>query len=588
MSRTNAVQPAEKFSRLASALTRSGYSDFFDSLVCELSLLTEAEYVLIARIEPGGDQAHSLALAHNGNRIDNISYPLAGTPCETVPEREMCTYASDVTNLFPDDQMLVDLNIQSYTGMPILTSEGDKLGIISVMAEHPLELDDIDQELLKIAAAQVGAELELSRSESRIRLLTHKCSITGLPNRHQLMDWLQKDSHVRQLALINLRRFKDINDLYNHDAGDDVLRQIAERLEHNFPGRVARCANDEFALLPDTGHPLSTMELNDLVNQCLVAPVQVDHHQINLEAVVGVAHIGDGDSPSLLRHASVALAEAKAQGEPVVAFEDWMLDSLQARQSMLEDFMAALRSERLHLNFQPLFNIETNELAGAEVLCRWHDKHRGPVSPSTFIPLAEERGLIGELGNWVLDSACKQLRIWDNSGHPLPGRLSINVSNLQLGQPGFAEQARRQLQGLAANRIVLELTESAFMRSPETNLRQMASLKSSGYTWAIDDFGTGYSSLAYLSRLNAGILKIDRSFVSRIPGSTSDESIIRTIIAMARTMNMETVAEGVETEAQLQYLKSLGCQFAQGYYLGHPLPANTFADEWLDVHHTTT
>jgi diguanylate cyclase (GGDEF)-like protein len=584
-------QPPEvMFSRLASVLTRAGYPDFFDSLVKALSSILGVEYVLIADVAEGSQQAYTLAVSGHGKTVPNFSYNLRGSPCETVPEREVCSYENNVAAQFPEDTLLTELNIHSYAGMPILTSDGRKLGLLSAMAEGPFCLDDIGKEILRIAAAQVGAVLETSRSQQRIRSLTYEDVVTGLPNRQHLHDWLTDTADIRCLLLIDIQRFKEINDLYSHSIGDAVLYAVAERLQARAGDRgyLARLSSDEFALIPRKQWSAEVAAIADDIQLWFQQPIVCGKHEFHLDVTIGAASRADialsgmkSAGNELLRSASVALAEAKAKGSTFEVFNRTMVDSLKLRQSRLEKLLRALRNDQLELHYQPQLNLETRELVGAEVLCRWNDDELGWVSPTEFIPLAEERGLICELGNWVIRRACQQLMDWERQGAGFSGKLSVNISSKQLDDPEFVQNMLKQIGDVHPSRLVLELTESAMMRSPEVNLEKMKALGAHGFVWAIDDFGTGYSSLAYLTRIDASILKIDRTFTSRVPGSKHDESVIRTIIAMSNIMNMRLVAEGIETDVQSAYLVSAGCLYGQGFHFGKPVNGVEFAALWL-------
>ena len=584
------LAPEAMFSRLASVLTRAGYPDFFHSLVKVLSSILDVEYVLIADVAEGSQQAHTLAVSSHGEIVPNFSYNLRGSPCETVPERELCSYVNNVSARFPDDPLLTELNIHGYAGMPILTSDGRKLGLLSVMTQGPFSLDDIGKEILRIAAAQVGAVLETSRSQQRIRSLTHEDPVTGLPNRQHLHDWLTDTSNVRCLLLIDVQRFKEINDLYSHSIGDAVLYAVAERLQSRVGdhGYIARLSSDEFALIPLEQWDTNVAGIADDIQLWFQQPIVCGKHEFHLDVTLGAASRSDIElsgmksvGNELLRSASVALAEAKAKGSAFEIFNRSMVESLKLRQSLIDKLLRALRNDQLELHYQPQLNLQTRKLVGAEVLCRWHDDELGWVSPTEFIPLAEERGLILELGNWVINRACQQIMDWDQQGAGFAGKLSINISSKQLDDPEFVQNMLKQIGDVHPSRLILELTESAMMRSPEANLEKMKALGAHGFMWAIDDFGTGYSSLAYLTRMDASILKIDRTFISRIPGRQHDESVIRTIIAMSNTMNMKLVAEGIETDTQTDYLVSAGCLYGQGFLFGKPVKAVEFAAQWL-------
>ena len=579
----------QRFSRLAAALTRSGYPDFFPLLVGELAQILGVEYVLIADTRGHAWQARTLAVSAHGVIAENFSYALRGTPCETVPEREMCSYGDGVVDLFPGDELLVQFGIESYTGMPVLTSDGRKLGILSVMSTRPGELDDVGREILRIAATQVGAELELAMNHERIRSLTQEDRITGLPNRERLHAHLTSLGDAPRLCLLDLRRFKEVNDLRGHEAGDRVLCEVAQRLREKAAERafVARFSSDEFAVVPHAHWATEPAAMALEIRGWFQEPVHCDGDDYFFDISMGSAQLAviTSDIPDraaeLIRRASVALAEAKSSGGFHETFNPSMVDSLLRRQQLSERLLRALRTGGLSLHYQPQMMLGTGAVAGAEALCRWHDDQYGWVSPGVFIPLAEERGLIKALGEWVIAEATRQLQAWEAEGLRLPGRLAVNVSPRQLESGQAVESFVDAILPLDPQRFLLELTESAMMRTPESNLRQMRQLRDAGFEWAIDDFGTGYSSLSYLTRLNASVLKIDQSFVSKVPGSRHDESIVRTIIAMAESMGMGLLAEGIETGEQYQYLQSVGCLYGQGYHIGRPVPADEFARHWL-------
>lgn len=579
----------QRFSRLAAALTRSGYADFFPLLVSELAHILGVEFVLIADTRRHAWLAETLAVSAHGVIAENFSYGLRGTPCETVPEREMCSYTDSVTELFPDDELLVRFGIESYTGMPVLTSDGRKLGIVSAMSTRPGELDDVGREILRIAATQVGAELELAMNHERIRLLTQEDRITGLPNRERLHAHLNSLRDASRLCLLDLRRFKEVNDLRGHEAGDRVLFEVAQRLREKAAERafVARFSSDEFAVVPHARWASEPAAMALEIRGWFQDPVQCDGDDYFFDISMGSAHLAvitpdiSDRAAELIRRASVALAEAKSSGGFHETFNPSMVDSLLRRQQLSERLLRALRTGGLSLHYQPQMMLGTGTVAGAEALCRWHDDQYGWVSPGVFIPLAEERGLIKALGEWVIAEATRQLQAWEAEGLRLPGRLAVNVSPRQLESGQVVDSFVDAILPLDPQRFLLELTESAMMRTPESNLRQMRQLRDAGFEWAIDDFGTGYSSLSYLTRLNASVLKIDQSFVSKVPGSRHDESIVRTIIAMAESMGMGLLAEGIETREQYQYLQSVGCLYGQGYYIGRPVPADEFARLWL-------
>lgn len=589
------------FLRLADALTRSGYSDFFNTLVLELGKILDVEYVLIADTVESPMTARTLALMAHGELLENISYNLKGSPCETVPERDSCAYEGGVAELFPDDHLLTELGVQSYIGMPLLTSDGRKLGILSAMSTDAIQFDELAREVLRIAAAQVGSELERSSQQEQIQALTYRDSLTGLTNRRGLHELLL-DHIPATILLADIRRFKTINDVYNSDVGDELLRAVAERMQHYISAEtiLARLSSDEFAIIPSPADLAEKLTKEQSLSEQAEAyarqialwfesPVVVDDNEFHLDFTIGCAgqsaltheHDKQLTGAELLRRASVAVADAKARQQDFAFFNASMMSAMEYRQLLFERFRKALRDEDFQLYFQPVFSLKDRQLVGAEALCRWYDDEFGWISPLDFIAIAETRGLMQNLGDWVVTAACKQLLDWDSSGTPLPGKLAINISNKQIESHDTIQRFERLTEGVDRRRLLLELTETAMMRAPELNLKRIKQLHEASFSWAIDDFGTGYSSLAYLTQLKAAVLKIDRSFVSKIESSQQDETIIQTIIAMAKALQMDVIAEGIESETQLEYLIKSGCHDGQGFLLGRPIPADEFAQIWL-------
>lgn len=582
----------EVFRQLADVLSQSGYPDFLPVLVQRVAEILEVDYCLIAETSSTPAQAQTIAVWGQSKLLDNITYPLKGTPCETVPEREPCLYAQGVCQAFPEDQLLVELGVESYLGMPILSSAGQKLGILCVMTVLPLQMSEIGREVLRIAAAQIGAELERTQSAHSIRKLTYRDNVTQLPNRAHLLEKLQhwhqqpfSAANALGIALIDICRFKELNDIFSYKIGDEVLQAAARRMRASLPELcyLARYSADEFALLAPVNSAAELDLLCRSVQQMFLAPLNCAGKEFAIDVNLGcaLAALPELNGTELLRFASIALAEAKHSGHDIKLFEPAMSQALSQRQKVLEKFLLALRGDKLSLHYQPQFELDGGKLAGAEALCRWHDAEWGWISPATFIPLAEERGLMPELGNWVMQTACRQLRLWQQKGYRLPGRLSVNVSARQLENEQLVSEFARCSSGISPQQIELEFTESLIMRNPEQSLRQMADLEAMGFSWAIDDFGTGYSSLAYLTRFRATTLKIDRAFVNNIPGDHHHNMVVKTILAMANSLNMVTIAEGVETAEQAVYLQQLGCERAQGYWFGRPVSADEFADKWL-------
>jgi diguanylate cyclase (GGDEF)-like protein len=372
--------------------------------------------------------------------------------------------------------------------------------------------------------------------------------------------------------LIDLDRFKHVNDTLGHGAGDELLRGVARRLsalagDH---AHVARLGGDEFVVIRSFSSKQDEAPFYDRLVEDLHAPLSIMGNLVQVGASVGVAKIHGATSPlSVLREADIALYEAKAHGRNCWReFEAEMAVLLERRQQLEEDLRHALRSDpqQLRVLYQPVFNASGKEVLGAEALVRWMHPDLGLLMPDTFIPLAEERGLIAALGDVVLSRACSLL------AQTRLNWIAVNVSALQLREEGFADHLLKLLgdHGVDPVRVQIEITESMLLEEVTDTKSVIDRLRRSGFRIAIDDFGTGYSSLSYLGSFEVDKIKVDRSFVSAI-GAKSANAIVRAVVAFAKALNLYITAEGVETEEQRQFVESAGCHEVQGYLLARPL-----------------
>ncbi|WP_458527433.1 EAL domain-containing protein [Onishia taeanensis] len=582
--------------QITSSVTARGGKPFFDQLVNHLTRALDADAGIIATLEdaPGEGDVMTQAVVVDGQKSANFRYALEGTPCARVVQEGACDIVDDVARSLPPQTDSLLGWARGYIGLRLDHSNGDALGILVVMFREPIEHRDFISTVLRIFAANAAAELERQRSDDHINRLAFSDPETGLPNRACFMarvgDALERAESAETtlgLLLLDLRRFKEINDTFGHSIGDQVLAAAGHRFQGmQLEGRelLARLGGDEFAVLVEAPTPEGLVDRMRSYQQSLEAPLQAGERWFALDVSIGGALYPEhGVSPGVLfQHASLAAHHAKRQGQGRCLYDEQLGSAIVRRQQLLDDFITALRGDGLSVHYQPQVDLATGALSGAEVLCRWYDPARGWVSPGEFIPLAEERGLMTELGGWVLKTASEQLREWQQSGVAALPRLSVNVSAQQLEDLRFGEEVGRHTADVSPASIGLELTESGFMRDPEQVIHLMQALKKQGFGLAIDDFGTGYSSLAYLKRFAADTLKIDMSFVRDMLSSSHDYTIVTTIIAMARSMGMKTVAEGVETAEQANALAALGCDQAQGFYFARPMSAEDFATHWLD------
>ena len=413
--------------------------------------------------------------------------------------------------------------------------------------------------------------------------------LTGLPNRALFVDRLTQSlaalprrSGSLGVLFLDVDRFKVINDSMGHEAGDDVLVELASRLVSLMrPGdTVARFGGDEFVVLCEAiTHPAEAVHIAERLLEGINAPIVTQGSEVVVTVSAGIAlSTGATDSASdLLRDADAAMYRAKRDGRArSVLFADDMREEAMQRLDTEVELRRALIAGDLRLHYQPVVDLRTGQVVGAEALLRWQHRTRGLVMPIEVISIAEETGLIVPLGEWVLEEACRQLVAWHRE-HPrtVPLTMAVNLSGVQLARPDFAERLAAVLDrtGVDRSALSLEITETVLMRDAEQTLGVLQELRELGVRISIDDFGTGYSSLSYLKRFPVDVLKIDRSFVDGLGSDPDDLAIVQAILALASSLGMVTVAEGVETDTQLAVLRDLGCSSAQGYLLGRPSPA---------------
>ena len=415
--------------------------------------------------------------------------------------------------------------------------------------------------------------------------------LTGLPNRHvllrrveELMRGTWNPEHQPSLFYVDLDRFKNINDSLGHSAGDEVLTTVASRLTRTVPNSatVARLSSDEYVVLvPDCASPQTALEIAEQLLAVLREPLALSKGDVFVSASIGVATIDAHtiSSPEdLVRHADTAMYRAKDSGRNCVAVYDESMHQRVAHRLAVETALyRAIDRRELRLYHQPIIDLGTSEVVGFEALMRWQQADGTIVSPAEFIPIAEDNGTIVPIGAWALLEALTQLRQWIDEGVCSPtATMSVNVSPRQLADRNFPSVVNEALarSGVPAQLVWLEVTESVMITEPELALATLQRLRSLGVRVALDDFGTGYSSLSLLQKFPLQRIKIDRAFVHGVADNPNDRSLVRTVVAMGRSLGLDLVAEGVESVHQLQVLSDLGCDKAQGYLISHPVPAD--------------
>jgi diguanylate cyclase (GGDEF)-like protein len=461
-----------------------------------------------------------------------------------------------------------------------------------------IDPDSPDENLLPVSNAHKDDELGLvtskfnqiliqfSQTQSKLRKMATRDPLTGLPNRTLLLETIavtiqRSRVHKRSFALmfIDLDRFKNINDSLGHALGDQFLARIARILERvvGDKGTVSRLGGDEFVILADTVH--SPDQAADFVDKLLVqlnVPIQLNEHAIHPAASIGISiYPEDGNSAEdLIRHADIAMYSAKAAGSNQWAFfKQQMTERAAVRLRTEASLHDALKNNEFLLYFQPKLDLQTGKVTGCEALIRWQKDGR-LISPMSFIPVAEETGIIIPIGRWVIEQSCKTLREWQKKYHfAIP--IAINVASQQFADASLVSDIKQMAlrYQIQPELLEIEITETSLMNDIELAINKLEQLKSAGFGIAVDDFGTGYSSLSYLRHLPITTMKIDRCFVSDLP---EDSAIASTILMLGKQLNLTIVAEGIENELQLDWLKENQCQIGQGFYFSQPLPQAEF------------
>ncbi len=429
-------------------------------------------------------------------------------------------------------------------------------------------------------------------AEEKIHQLAYYDLVTGLPNRGMFLERLQqtlaqaqRDRDNVNLLFLDLDNFKDVNDTQGHDVGDKLLCSVAERLSSCIRDSdvLARLGGDEFVVVC----PSATMQDNiaaviQRIQSIFVHPFEIEGKQLYSSASIGIAVYPDDavDASTLFRCADTAMYQAKNEGKSQFRFfSAEMNQKIMQRVALENSLRLGLEKQEFFLHYQPLWDIKTSKMAGVEVLLRWQSSEFGLMQPATFISLLEDAGLINNVGEWVLRSACLQMRAWDKTEHR-DLKMAVNISGKQMKHPRFIEMLTMIINETGVNpcNLELEFTESVLMENVEKTIETFRTLKTMGIQLSIDDFGTGYSSLNYLKHFPVDRIKIDKSFVSDVTANGSDTAIIEAIVAMAQSLSLRVVAEGVENSDQLYSLTKLGCDEVQGFYLAMPMHADELTE----------
>ncbi len=546
------------------------------------------------------NSGQNIAKAITPNMPEDYNRALIGIPigpsagsCGTAMYRKTPVIVPDIS-VSPLWEGIRDVakkyNFAACWSTPILTPEGKVLGSFAVYHSKVHEPSLREREVVASAVHLAGIVIQRGQAEERISYMAHHDALTGLPNRTLLEDRIKQAISLAQrkqsqtaVMLIDLDRFKTVNDSLGHHMGDKLLQQVAISLQHCIRRSdiLARLGGDEFVIcLPDVESNDGVVQVAEKIIAELNLPFLLDNVELRTGTSIGISLFpADGDSPyELLRAADTAMYAAKQKGRGNFQFFTSALN--QAAHNHLElitELRKAIELDEFELFFQPIVHLASGQIIAAESLLRWNHSKKGLVSPGYFISTLEETGLIVTAGEWVLDAACHQLNIWLQEGRPaIP--LSVNLSAMQFYQGNIVHTVRKVLERHRLNPklLSLEFTEAVFFDETEDVIQAMHGLKDLGIKLALDDFGTGYSSLSYLQRFPVDRLKIDRRFLPDAKEGTGNTNIIKSIIQLAQSLDLISVAEGVETMDQLHLVHEMGCNEVQGFLFSRPLPAEEF------------
>ncbi|HUG46043.1 MAG TPA: EAL domain-containing protein [Sphingomicrobium sp.] len=560
---------------------RTGVSGASPALVAADDMALLSALPIAAAIVGRLPDASLKVLAHNSRFVDAV----ARSSCTTVDwDQADCLQAGPVAELF-----------ERYFADPLDDGELDFRDGEGVAARYlriklaPLPKGGGSMPRCLLSLVDRTVEVQAERS---LRAEMLRDSLTGLPNRLAFTEEIErsgKDSgeeHQHAVLVVDVLRFSRVNESMGSIAGDELLITLARRLMSALRGGdiLARTGGNEFGVLVSLGRGIEdALTAAARIQEVMAAPFRISDLDIRIECAIGVAMMQPwNDSEELFRNAQFAVKQAKQTGKPQI-YEPKEASLARRRFSIETELRRALDKDQLTLFYQPLIDLKSGRVAGFEALARWTHPDRGKISPAEFIPVAEESGLILQLGRWAMDKATHTLADWDRqAGKKLPLYVGVNLSAIQVARDDIANVVESALRssGLDGDRLALELTESSIVQDPVRATRVFEALKSLNTTVAMDDFGTGYSSLAYLQRLPIDVLKIDKSFVSGMMVDPDSVAIVRAVLSLAEALGMSTTAEGIESVELATTLTALGCASGQGYYFAKPLDPAAAMDYW--------
>ena len=584
--------------QIMKAVSTATGTDFFNAITLHMAEILQTDSCGIVTAIPNNEnKVETLSYFYDGKIIDNVQYPLEGTPCETIIGKNTKSYTCGVQKYFPNDIHLVETQMESYVGIPLFNSKNKPLGLLFAMFRQAISDVEFNESVMRIFAERTSNEIERTQSEAHIKRMAYYDSLTQLPNREFLLDRLQQAiAHAKRhqtllaVMIMDLDNFKNINDSLGHPVGDGLLMEVAQRLQQCIrkEDTVARLGGDEFIILQAgfESRESTIHHINRIAKKLLTSIKEhyyIADHTLMISTSCGITiYPDDGDSADqLIKHADTALYKAKDNGrDNYQFFSNEMNIAATKRLKMESDIHNAIAEKQFEVAYQPKVSVDDNKIVGAEILLRWNHPELGYISPDNFIPIANETGQIIQLGEYVFQQACIQTsELWCNTQYCDDlYSLSVNVSPRQFQQDDFIEKIKSTLEQYKTNPacIELEVTEDILIKNTQKISEKLKTLRDLGLKISIDDFGTGYASLRYLQQLPIGMIKIDRSFITHINENKNDLAIVKTIMSMARNLDISVIAEGVENAEQLDTLKDLGCEYYQGYYFSKPISKEEF------------
>lgn len=583
----------QSISELAKGFNTSNSSDFYEQMLLSLYKLTNHPYIFIGLLE-GSESNHikTKIVLEQGKKIDNFTYALAHTPCENVLNHDACVYPQDITKLFPHDQLLIDMGIESYIGRKLMDEHGQLLGILTLLDTKPSAPGKQLIDALQVFASRASAELQRDSTQEKLRRLAYTDYSTNLANKARLFEVLNETLVNCELnksnalfMLVDIDKFTDINRDLGYDIGESILRELGKRLGHFQNDNVffARVGGDEFAaIFFDAGmQPSSFMQVQwDAIRAVLRKPIEIGEKRIRVEYSMGAVIFPQQTRRKydVIQCAESALSQSKSKGRGYASmFEPALLETIENEAFIDSELRKALKAEgQLSLAYQPKVNVD-GQLLGVEALIRWQHPQKGNIPPNDFINIAERSELIIDVGDWVIKEVCNQIKRWAEQDFSC--KVAINLSAAQLLRNDFTPFIVEHFttNNIPIELIELEITESSLLNDIQAAVSILKQLRIAGFRIALDDFGTGYSSLSYLRELPLDALKIDKAFIDKMEVENRVE-LVKTIISIGKHLSLDIVAEGVEQREQACLLHSLGCDIFQGFHFGRPMSGDAIRD----------